>query len=51
MGKIFSLADTFMPRFKRRSIVTRLSRAKGDDISHFAQAPDCANAAIPDRTD
>jgi hypothetical protein len=39
MGEIFRLADRFMPRFKRRSIVTRLSRAKGDDISHFAQAP------------
>jgi hypothetical protein len=51
MGKIFSIADRFMPRFKRRSIVTRLSRAKGDDISHFTQVPDGANAAIADRTD
>jgi len=51
MGEIFSIADRFMPRFKRRSIVTRLSRAKGDDISHFVQAPDGASAALPDRTD
>ena len=51
MGEIFRLADRFMPRFKRRSIVAQLFRAKGDDISHLAQAPDCANASIPDRTD
>jgi hypothetical protein len=51
MGKIFRLAERFMPRFKRRSILTRLSRAKGDDISHFAKALDGASATLPDRTD